>query len=323
MLQLPGKHIAFVFSDPAGANACIGFARLGETFEGRSSLLFCNKRYDMQDIENLQVVSKVPDFKALGIDCVFAGTSHPESSGYFELNCIRQAQQAGIKTISFVDHWVNFRLRFLDENKELVLPDEIWVLDEKARQLAIEEGLPEYKLLVNQNPYHKYLEYLWKPSFKDKAYLDELNIPKEGLHILFIPDPLSLRNGKEIYGFTEIDVLNDLIEVLPHARIPIYLIVKAHPLQPIISIGKTTQNENVFFLKEVDSRELILACNLVVGIFSNLIVEAFILKKPVVRYFPFYGTNDLFLSSLPILKFDSKKVLKKFLQQYANTVALH
>ncbi len=320
MLQLPGKHTAFVFSDPAGANACMGFARLGEAFEGRSSLLFCNKRYDQQEMKNLQVVNEVPDFKAIGVDSVFAGTSHPESSGYFELHCIREAKEAGIKTISFVDHWVNFRLRFLDENKELVLPDEIWVLDEKARQLAVEEGLPEFILKINSNPYHQYLESLWKPSFEDKDYLEELNISREGFQILFAPDPLSLRDGKKTAGFTEDEALEQLLDVLTLLKVPVQLIVKCHPLQPVDILEEAVKKSKipVHLVRSADTLELVHAADLVIGFYSNLLLEAKALGKDVIRYFPGNEKADLLIHFKDIPKLDTKEALLTTIKNYIN-----
>jgi hypothetical protein len=312
--------MAFVFSDPAGANACMGFARLGKAFEGRSSLLFCNKRYDTQEMENLQVVNEVPDFKALGIDCVFAGTSHPGSSGYFELHCIREAKHAGIRTISFVDHWVNFRLRFLDENKELLLPDEVWVLDEKARDLAIEEGLPEHILRINRNPYHEYLEYLWKPAFEGKAYLDELHISNKGFHILFAPDPLSLRDGKQIAGFTEDEALEQLLQVLSDLEFPVQLIVKCHPLQPakILEEAVKKAKVSVHIITNADTLELVNASDLVIGFYSNLLLEANALGRNVIRFFPGNDKADWLSHYKSIEKVDTAIGLLTTIKKYIN-----
>jgi hypothetical protein len=320
MLQLPGRHMAFVFSDPAGANACMGFARLGKAFEGRSSLLFCNKRYDTKEMENLQVVNEVPDFKALGIDCVFAGTSHPESSGYFELQCIREAKQAGIRTISFVDHWVNFRLRFLDENKKMLLPNEVWVLDEKARELAIEEGLPEHILRINRNPYHEYLEYLWKPAFEGKAYLDELHISKKGFHILFAPDPLSLRDGKQIAGFTEDEALEQLLQVLSDLEFPVQLIVKCHPLQPVKILEEAVKKAKVpvHIITSADTLELVNASDLVIGFYSNLLLEANALGRKVIRFFPGNEKADWLSHNKSIEKVETASGLLTTIKNYIN-----
>jgi hypothetical protein len=76
MYRLPGKHIAFVFSDGAGANACIALAKICEKESKTSSLLFSNKKYPEAG-DRLTVTETVPSFQNLGIDCVFTGTSHP------------------------------------------------------------------------------------------------------------------------------------------------------------------------------------------------------------------------------------------------------
>jgi len=282
---LPGKHIAFAFSDTAGANACVAMAKICKAETKISSLLFSNKKYPGY-IDGLSIVDDAPDFRNLGVDCVFTGTSHPESSGYFEVNAIRNAVTENIYTISFIDHWVNFRLRF-DGLGRSQYPTEIWVVDEKAKQLAIAEGLPAEKLFIRENPYHYYLKNYWQPQYTDKAFLDQLQIPKSGFHILFAPDPLSIRNGKKIAGFDEVDALNDLLSILPELDGEINLVVKCHPLQPVNVlqevIGKTS---NCFLTKEADTLELINTADLVVGFYSNLLLEAEVLGKEIIRYFP-------------------------------------
>ena len=54
--------------------------------------------------------------------------------------------------VSFLDHWVNYRARFL-RNKEFVFPDEVWVGDQAAFDIARTE-LSEVKILrLVKNPY--------------------------------------------------------------------------------------------------------------------------------------------------------------------------
>ena len=294
MLQWPGNHTAFVFSDPAGANACIGFAKLGKELNERSSILFCNKKYNDDTVENLHVVNTVPEFNKLGIDCVFTGTSHPESSGYFEIDCIKAASKQGIRTISFIDHWVNFKLRFLDGNGQTFFPDEIWVVDEKAKELALKEGLPENKLVIHPNPYHEYLRLLWKPVYTNKHYLDTLSIPKTGRHVLFAPDPLSIRDEKKLAGFTEDEALSDICEVINDLGNEVHLVVKCHPLQPVETLKKVIKDrKGVYLVKNADPLELINASDLIVGFYSNLLLEAEAMEKQVTRYFPGNENADL------------------------------
>ena len=70
----------------------------------------------------------------------------------------KMARKLGIKSVAVVDHWTNYRNRFI-RNGEEVLPDEIWVVDEHAREMAETEfpnthivQLPNFYLdnLVNE-----------------------------------------------------------------------------------------------------------------------------------------------------------------------------
>ena len=65
-------------------------------------------------------------------DWVLTGTGWESN---FERQAISKAHKLGIKTIAFLDHWVNYRERF-EENGSIVLPDEIWVGDSEAEKLA-------------------------------------------------------------------------------------------------------------------------------------------------------------------------------------------
>jgi hypothetical protein len=292
-LKWPGKNIAFVFSDPAGTNACLALSRMFQKEFGIAPFLFSNKKYFVGAAENFQLTETCPDFAALEIDCVFTGTSHPSSSGHFEVNCIRKAKHQNIYVVSFIDHWVNFKLRFEGLEQE-EFPDEIWVVDQKAKELAISEGLNESCIRIRPNPYHEYLRTEWKPAYHNKEYLDKLLIPKDGFHILFAPDPLSLREGKETVGFTESEAFTDLIEALNSAGSEVRVIVKCHPLQPEgMFDGDIKTKIKTFIVREADVLELINVSDLVVGFYSNVLLEAEAIGKMVLRYFPGKNEADL------------------------------
>jgi hypothetical protein len=316
MLQLQGSHIIYAFSDPAGANACMAMAKLGALFQRQSSTLFSNRKYNTTFGEDFEFVEEVPDFKKYKGDCLFTGTSHPESSNYFEVDSLQQAKESGLKTISFVDHWVNFRLRFLDKYNNPNYPDEVWVVDERAKELALEEGIPEYKLVVSGNPYHEFLKFFWKPVYEGKSYLEFLGISASDFIVLFAPDPLSIRDGKEIAGFTEDQALEQLLDVTGQLNIPIQVIVKCHPLQPfeIFSNILKKYGSNVHLLSKADTLELLNASDVVIGFFSNILLEAEALGKKVIRYFPGNESADLLKhkASLPVVfkEHDLLKTLK-------------
>lgn len=305
ILQLPGNHIAFVFSDQAGANACTALASM--VGSDVRVALYSNRSYN-SNISHFVDLNKQPSLAE--VETVFLGTSHPASSECYELNCLKEAKQKNIYTISFIDHWVNFKLRFTDTGGETIYPNEIWVVDEKAKQLAIAEGLPSTLLKVTGNPYHRYLKEQWKPAWQGKSYLSSLDIKPDAFHVVFAPDPLSLRNAKEKTGFDEAEALRDLLEVISGFNDEhIWLLVKPHPLQPegILQkeMEKTTWTK-VSFLENADTLELINAADLVIGFFSNFLLDAKALSKKVVRYFPGNDEADLLSHEQSLLKIKDK-----------------
>ncbi|AKQ44790.1 hypothetical protein TH63_02765 [Rufibacter radiotolerans] len=321
MLQLPGKHIGFVFSDPAGANACLALADIWQQETGTEPLLFSNKELGVKRNGRFYLSADTPAFKQFKIDCIFTGTSHPVSSKYFEINCIIKATEEGIYTIAFIDHWVNFKLRFTGKDGLQHYPDEIWVLDETARNLAIAEGLPVEKLFIHENPYHVFLKNNWQPEYEEKAYLKELGIRQDGCHVLFAPDPLSLRNGKEIQGFTEDEALDDLLAVAGGVKTDLSLIIKMHPLQPLGILEekvKVVPGLEVFFIKDANTLELIMACDVVIGFYSNLLLEAATLGKKVIRYFPGKNEADLLKHNSSLIKVVERQELRRELKKAIN-----
>lgn len=59
----------------------------------------------------------------------------------FEHEARRQARARGIRSVAVIDHWTNYRARFVRAGQQ-VLPDEIWVTDGHALALAQAEFAP-------------------------------------------------------------------------------------------------------------------------------------------------------------------------------------
>ncbi len=68
-----------------------------------------------------------------------------------EHNARTRAVEMGRQTIGVVDHWTNYRARF-QRNHITILPDEIWVADSYAREIA-ENCLPEPRIRQLENAY--------------------------------------------------------------------------------------------------------------------------------------------------------------------------
>jgi hypothetical protein len=318
-----GKGL-FLFSDPSGAKSCLALASIlkKESYPGDFELI-SNKAYDFYaDWDLAVIVNERFDLNNVKNkpDWVFTGTSHPESSKFFEVRQITRAKQLNIHVYSFIDHWINFKLRFegllISE-----LPDEIWVVDEEAGKLAIKEGLPEAQIRIRGNPYHYYLKHYWKPKFADKNYLTTLGIPANHFHILFAPDPFSLRGRDKQVGFSEIDALRDLLNIVTLLNSNMFLVIKLHPLQPedqIRDLLNASVKINYKLIVDADVPELINSCDLVIGMYSNLLLEAFILDKKVIRYFPGNKNEDLLRHSTLSETCSDKKELEKQINHLSN-----
>tara|TARA_B110000114_G_C15088213_1_gene397206 strand:+ start:295 stop:1170 length:876 start_codon:yes stop_codon:yes gene_type:complete len=89
-----------------------------------------------------------------------------------EFNAIFKAKKKGILTMSFLDHWVNYKERFV-RNKKFILPDYLIVTDEESKKLAARIfNKKQTKLIKIINPY---LENIKKNFYKKKITIVKNN----------------------------------------------------------------------------------------------------------------------------------------------------
>lgn len=121
----------------------------------------------------------------------------------FEWQAIELSQNKNIRTAAFLEHWVNFRERFTRGNK-VCFPDEIWVGDEVAKEIA-EREIPEIPIKLVPNPYLLDIS----EAFQDQTKCSK----RSGLRILYLCEPfrregLLLHGDERYWGHTEEEVLN-------------------------------------------------------------------------------------------------------------------
>ena len=111
-------------------------------------------------------------------------------SSKHEINAIIQAKKYKKYAVSILDHWVNYRERFI-KNKILHLPNEIWVFNTKALEIA--KNLFRKKvIIVKKNDLYfrkiiKQIKFL-KKNIKNKnniLYLTTPNIDKKFSDLYF------------------------------------------------------------------------------------------------------------------------------------------
>ena len=282
MSKIKGQKGLFVFSDPAGAKACLALAK---SFKQKTLLIISDRKYSFYSefniiVNNSNYRSILEWYDFFDPDFVFTGTSLPAK---IELAFLKEAKKKGIKTYSFVDHWTNMSERFKYFN-EYIYPNELWVIDEYAKEIAINEGVKENIIVVNGNPYYDYLKG-WQPNISRRDMLNMIGLKKDENYILYAPEPISTYNLEAKYGFDELSGLTYLNKILKNIKAKNFkIIVKAHPNQNHkIFEDYILEHNNNIYLKEFDLNNLIYYAKCVIGFFSNSLIEANVMGKKIFR----------------------------------------
>lgn len=295
--KLQGR-ILVIFSDPGGAKPCLSIC---ESIDALDLLIISDREYvfynDFKSKVKVVKLSKeiikyIDEFKP---DIVFTGTSYTSD---LEKKAIDHSKKKDIFTISFVDHWTSISDRFLTK-EGLSFPDEIWVLDERAKQIAIEEKIAKSKLFVAGNPYHVWLKN-WKPKINRMQFYRNLHLDETKKMILFAPDPLSNVNGIEKFGFDEFIASRKVKECIGEAdkkfKDTYHFLIKMHPNQSVEKLVEIFEDKNNFTILplEVDTNQSIYFADIIMGFFSSLLIEASIMNKPIIRFLDNHLNNDPF-----------------------------
>lgn len=280
----------FVFSDPGAAKAVLALVR---QLKGKGMPVYKvisdrnHAFYSQFGIEVEVISSNKPDhlIESFSPDYIFTGTSY---TSVLEVNCLSFAKRNKIPSYSFIDHWTSLKNRFRLKD-EYVFPENVLVVDEKAYNLAKLEGIPAGLLKIFPNPYYNQLQN-WKPAVSKEIFLKRNGLDDfQGKIISYLPEPLSNVGGISQYGLDEYYCLEFLYQTTLSLKDKKFiLLVKPHPNQ-----DKEKINEKVLFLArngkvwlktiEEDINTLIYYSDLVVGIFSNALVEASFFHKPIFR----------------------------------------
>jgi hypothetical protein len=281
--DLKGRGL-FVFSDPGGAKPIMALAQKN-IMNLSEILIISNRKYDFyKDFHlNVNYLKETPTqiFKNFQPDFLITGTSYTSK---IELDFIKISNQLKIPSFSFVDHWTSVLERF-NYDEDVVFPEKILVVDERAKSLLLNQEVRHKNIIVFGNPYHEYLKN-WKPKLTKKDFLSTLGILDLNKKIiLFAPDPLTNVDGINIYGFDEIDTTLELQKIL-HSFLDKYQFVfNPHPNQELSRIDKIIDCRIKLLDKGIDVNHLIFYSDVIIGMFSNILVEATILNKKVIRYF--------------------------------------
>ena len=264
-------NIAIVSHDAGGAEIISSWAlRQNAEFclvvEGPAVEIFLRK---LGSLQNLQLETAIQQS-----DWVLCGSSWQSD---LERRAISMCKSSGKKVVTFLDHWKNYRERFFF-NKELILPDEIWVGDELAVEIA-KSIFPSLPVVFIANPY-----------FAD--LLEEMNsttnLEKEDgqIYVLYICEPIRehayLQHGDEFFwGYTEEDALKFFLNNLSFLNEQIYKIkIRPHPSEKMSKYYWAKEySELIVFsdgnhslIEEISEADIIVGCEsmaMAIGLFAN------------------------------------------------------
>lgn len=207
-----------------------------------------------------------------------------------ECRAIVAARAHTVHVATYLDHWVNYKERFLCSGQEC-LPDEIWVGDQYAHRIAAAMfPAVDVKLVPN----HYFIE-ITKEITNARGKYCQGNPPR----ILFVSEPKAeasrLRCGHDRHwGYTEFEALEGYLEWLQRQRIIVGEIrVRLHPAEPG---GKyqdiLTRYRNYFSVTESSGTSLIEDCtwaDWVVGCESMAMVVGLLAGRRVFSCIPKNG----------------------------------
>jgi hypothetical protein len=170
----------------------------------------------------LRQVDELPPLD--GFDLVLCGSS---GEADLERRVVRAARAVGVRSVVWLDHWINYRQRFVLDG-ELVAPDEVWVSDERAARLAA-EALPGARIRACGNP------YLDDAAAEIRALDGERPPGEDGERILYLTQPTTsaarVATGDPLgFGYEECGALRGYLEHLADAaEQPAAVRVRPHP----------------------------------------------------------------------------------------------
>ncbi len=178
-----------------------------------------------------------------------------------EIKIINICKNKKIKVCAYLDHWVNYKERFM-LNKKLILPDEIWVSDSLAFNIAKKIFKDRIKLKKIRNFYFDNAKKFFKENKKLKK--------NKAKNILYLCEPIDDHYKKKIlYNETnclelflqklnKFDKIN-LITFRPH---PCEKNEKYHWLLKKKNYRIKVTKKNTLF-REILNNDIIVGCNTV------------------------------------------------------------
>lgn len=281
------KRIFFASSDPGGANVIAAVARRIPdssryrvfTDPGGFNATSLEGRYEV--VPPTDSVGSI--FAADPPDVVFTATSLVSD---IELKLLREARSRGIPAAAAVDHWNDFARRFARGGGSPEFPNKVFVIDETAVDMAVQQGVPREKLEEFGHP-HFYDAQFYVPPGSRADFWRRLGIDPDQRVLLFVSDALTETAGSREgalrkFGYVETDILRMLLRDLD-ADQRVAVVVKPHPKEEHDKFERLPGGSGVVVVRNAPLWELLAHSDFVAGMFSSALLEAVAIGKRPLR----------------------------------------
>ena len=303
MTKLKGPNI-LVFASEAGSAAHLSVVI--KSNEDRASFKVVGTeagskvfRSNNIEVQHTSVRKQIDDVRRLLIDekpdvLLICRCINPRSH---ERALVRIARRVGIPSVSIIDEWYDYRANYSDESGNIYIPDTICCPDKQALEEAVADGIPRHALRVTGSP-------------ALSALIDQINvsrrIPPENPFpveksetrpvILLLSERISdhctdQRNKKEdqesSIGYDEFKVRIDLANVLNKLDSGVTVIEKLHPSTSKEDFAPIELSNSNWLIYEYGILfEFFWWSNIVIGMRSIALLEAFLIGLPSISYQP-------------------------------------
>lgn len=313
--------IFIVASDPGSANAimpviatCYKQGHLINGVVSGSATTILSKWPEIEEIDDTTPIDEILNmWKYNRPQIILAGAG---AYNLLEHTVRRAAADAGIPCIAVLDYWANYHQRFRrlqGRQWSYSLPDRICVLDEIVLDEMVAEGFAHESLVVTGQPYFECIAN-WKNNLNtdDLArFRTRFMNDKESILIGFCSEPIfedmdvtPNNNNNNNLGYTQYTIIKKIACILERLTTlkmcHIHLIIRPHPRENMEKLNDILRNikKTSLFSYEISkigtSLEFVLSCDLIIGMTSMVLIEAYNLSRPAISVQFNLRTDDVF-----------------------------
>ncbi len=330
------RRILIFSRDPGGANTVMPLIQplKNNGFEvllwGKDTALdkYQQAGFTGRDINELDHIDSVEAFesflKGLGVDFILTGTSAEDKT---ENLIWLSAKKLEIPSAAILDQWVNYDIRFspykVSERTKYIAdpdltwcPDTIFVMDDEAHQEMLAVGFNKNQIAVSGQPYFEWIQKRWKENADQRetqaqALKKSQTINKSSKVISFISEPLTelhkTSNGAIDFGYTEKSTFAHFITSLKNyasqnSSDHHTVIIKLHPRENPDNYNDvlenfTHPNIRIIIDQQIAPWDLIAMSSAIIGMSSMLLLETYLVGKPLLSIQIDRVGNDPFILS--------------------------